>query len=115
MCAIERRTGAKVEMWRDQLLRCRQAPFDVGPNSVMVAYMAAAELSCFAALNWRFPCNVLDLYVETIITINGDDNVWLQDERRPGLQEALLLHGLTPRMTKGEKGYWRRIILDNTD
>jgi hypothetical protein len=114
MCAIEQRAGTKIELWRDELLRCRQAPFDVGPNSVMVGYMCAAELSCFAALGWSFPHNVLDLYVETIVTINGDDAVWLQDEKRPSLQEALQLHGLTPRMTKEEKGYWRQIILDNT-
>jgi DNA polymerase I len=38
MCAIEQRTGRKIEMWRDELLRCRRAPFDVGDNAVMVAY-----------------------------------------------------------------------------
>ena len=63
----------------------------------MVAYMAAAELSCFAALDWPFPHNILDLYVETIVTINGDDAVWLQGAKRPGLQEALQLHILGPR------------------
>jgi DNA polymerase I len=115
MCAIEQRTGTKIEMWREELLRCRHAPFDVGPNSVMVAYMAAAELSCFAVLGWAFTHNTLDLYVETIVTINGDDGVWLQGERRPGLQEAPQLHGLEPRMTKEDKRYWRQIILDNTN
>jgi hypothetical protein len=81
----------------------------------MVAYMAAAELSCFAALGWPFPHNTLDLHVETIVTINGDEAVWLRDEKRPGLQEALQLHGFEPRITKEEKQYWRRIILDNTE
>jgi hypothetical protein len=115
MFAQEQQTGAKVEMWRDQLLRCRQPPFDVGPNSLMVGYMTAAELSCFLALGWPFPHNVVDLYTETIAAVNGDDSVWLQDERRPGLLEALQLHGLPTRMTKEEKEYWRRAILDNTD
>jgi DNA polymerase I len=115
MCAIEQRTGRKIEMWRDELLRCRRAPFDVGDNAVMVAYMAAAELSCFEALGWTHPKNVLDLYVETIATINGDDDVGLADEKRPSLQEALQLYGLEPRMTKEEKGYWRNVILNNTD
>jgi hypothetical protein len=115
MCAIEQRTRTSIEMDRDALLRCRQAPFDVGPGALMVAYMAAAELECFNALGWAFPKNVLDLYVETIAVINGDDRVWLRDEKRPGLQEALQLYGLEPRMTKEEKGYWRNIILSSTD
>jgi DNA polymerase I len=115
MCAIEQRTGTKIELWRDELLRLRQAPFDTGPNSCMVAYMAAAELSCFLALGWKFPDNVLCLYAETIAAINGDDTVWLLGKKRPSLHEALVLHGLEPRMSDEEKEYWRRAILDNTE
>jgi DNA polymerase I len=115
MCAIEQRTGTRIEMWRDELLRCRRAPFDTGSDSVMVAYMAAAELSCFLALGWRFPINVCDLYIETIVTINGDDSIWLRDDKRPSLQEALQLHGLGPKMTEDEKTFWRRMILDNIE
>jgi hypothetical protein len=32
-----------------------KAPFDTCPNSLMVAYAADAELSCFLALGWPFP------------------------------------------------------------
>ena len=55
-----------------------------GPRDLMVAYAANAELSCFLALGWPFPCNVLDLYVETIAGINGRADIWPQ-KGRPGL------------------------------
>jgi hypothetical protein len=111
MCAIEQRTGRRIEMERDELLRCRRAPFDVGDDAVMIAYSANAELGCFEALGWPHPKNVLDLYVETIATINGDDDVMLAEGKRPSLQEALQLYGLEPRMTKKEKRFWRDVIL----
>jgi hypothetical protein len=113
MCAIEQRSGRMIIMWRDELLCCQQAPFDVDDDAVMVAYMAAAELSCFEALGWRHPMHVLDLYIETIATINGDDSVGLVGDKRPSLLEALQLNGLEQSMTKDEKGYWRKIILEN--
>jgi DNA polymerase I len=114
-CFIEQRTGTKIELWRDELLRLRQAPFDTGPNSVMVAFMAAAELSCFLSLGWKFPDNTLCLYAETIAAINGDDTVWLLGKKRPSLHEALVLHGLEPSMSDEEKEHWRRVILDNVE
>jgi DNA polymerase I len=60
-----------VRMWRDELLRLRRAPFDVGPSAVFIAYNAAAEFSCFLALDWRLPENVIDLYVEHRAQTNG--------------------------------------------
>ena len=58
MFAYEQHTGATIELWRDQLLRLRRAPFDTGQRSRMVAYAANAELSCFEVLGWPFPYNV---------------------------------------------------------
>ena len=93
---------------RDQLLKLKQAPFNTGTDSVIVAYAANAEMSCFLALGWPFPVNILDLYVETIAAINGDTTVWLEEEGakkgkkgRPGLLTALKLHGL--RAIEGEE------------
>ena len=48
-----------------------QPPFDVGPDSLMVAYFASAELGCFLSLGWPMPRNVLDLYVEFRCLTNG--------------------------------------------
>jgi len=66
-----------------------------------------------------FPTNVLDQYVENIVAINGNTAVWPpQDEKnrkgRPGLLDALKLHGLPESgRSKEEKERIRRIILDN--
>jgi DNA polymerase-1 len=91
--AFEEHTGAEIFLRREQLLACKRAPFDVGPRDLMVAYAANAELSCFLKLEWPFPCNILDLYVETIAGINGRTDIWPL-KKRPNLYEALDLHGL---------------------
>ncbi len=46
-------------------------PFDVGSDSLMVAYFASAELGCCLQLGWPMPTNVLDLYVEFRCLTNG--------------------------------------------
>ena len=76
-------------------------------------YAANAEMSCFLALGWPFPINVLDLYVETIAAINGRTDIWPQ-KGRPGLLAALELHGL-PAPSADTKTDMRRLILDHTD
>jgi len=69
MYAREEHSGASVSLWRDELLRLTHGPFDTGPDSVMVAFASNAELACFLALGWPFPTNVLDPYVENIVTM----------------------------------------------
>jgi hypothetical protein len=64
LVARELRSGRLVRLWQHQLRRCRQAPFDVGPRALFVAYLATAELSCFLQLGWRLPVNILDMYAE---------------------------------------------------
>jgi DNA polymerase I len=113
MFAREQRTGTEIEMWRDQLLACRCAPFDTGPRSLMVAYAANAELSCFLALGWPFPHHVIDLYVETSAAINGNTDVW-PGKRRPKLPEAIELYGL-PAKPIDEKNRLRDMILDHVN
>ena len=124
MYAFEQHTGTDISLWRDQLLTLRRAPFGTGPRDLMVAYAANAELSCFAALAWPFPSNVIDLYVETIAAVNGRTDVWPpldpltgkpeKSSRRPGLLAALSLHGLEG-MAAAEKNRMRDVILDHTD
>jgi hypothetical protein len=77
MFAKEHRTGAEISMRRDQLLARSRAPFDTGPDALVVAYSAVAELSCFHVLQWPAPGNVLCAYVEASAAINGRDIVGL--------------------------------------
>jgi hypothetical protein len=62
-------TGQTVRLWRDQL--GEQAPFDVGPDTLIVSFVFNAEGACFAALNWPMPPNVLDLSAEFKRQVNG--------------------------------------------
>jgi DNA polymerase family A len=71
MCARELRSGRELRLWRDDLLALKQAPFDTGPDSVLVAYAAAAEISCFLELDWAAPANVIDLFAEHRVATNG--------------------------------------------
>jgi DNA polymerase-1 len=113
MFAVEQHSGAEIFLRRERLLELKRAPFDVGPNDLMVAYAANAELSCFLALGWPFPCNVLDLYVETIAAINGRIDLW-PHKGRPGLYAALGLHGLSapPNETKTDM---RQLIISKAN
>src|SRR6516225_5388359 len=86
MFARERRSGREIFMWRPQLLELRQAPFETGPDDLVIAYSSPAEMSCFRMLGWPAPHNVLDPYVETIAAINGLEIEGLQ-EKRPSLPE----------------------------
>ena len=113
MYAYEEHTGTEIFLRRDQLLTLKRAPLGTGPRDLLVAYAANAEMSCFLALGWPFPTNVLDLYVETIAAINGRTDIW-PHRGRPGLLAALELRGL-PAMDSGDKEAMRRLILEHTD
>ena len=58
MAAKELNSGREIKLWRDALLALERAPFDTGPESLMVAYFASAEVGCFKALGWPLPENI---------------------------------------------------------
>jgi hypothetical protein len=64
MVAREWRTGRTLRLWQDQLAGLRESPITHGPDTLLVAYFAAAELGCCLALGWPLPAGVLDLYAE---------------------------------------------------
>ena len=49
----------------------RQAPFDMGKDSLFVAYYASAEINCFLVLGWSLPIHILDLFTEFRCMTNG--------------------------------------------
>jgi DNA polymerase-1 len=66
------------ELFSNQLIRqwladgsTEKPPYDVGHDSLFVAYFASAELGCHLALNWPMPNRVLDLYCEFRVLTNG--------------------------------------------
>ncbi len=71
LVARELRRGREIRLWRDDLQRLDHAPFDVGPDTLFVAYAAAADIGCMLELGWALPANVLDLYFEHRCHTNG--------------------------------------------
>jgi hypothetical protein len=113
MFAKEHRSGTEIAMRRDQLLARNRAPFDTGQDSLMIAYSAVAELTCFHVLQWPTPRNVICAYVETSAAINGLDIVGLI-QKRPTLLEACELFGIS-HMSVEHKTYMRDLILSNAE
>jgi DNA polymerase I-like protein with 3'-5' exonuclease and polymerase domains len=89
MCAHEIRSGRTIKMWREELHACRAAPFDVGPDTLVIGYSLQAECDCFLSLGWELPVNICDLYVEYLATRNPTP----MKERK--LLHALSAHGLS--------------------
>jgi hypothetical protein len=56
-------------------------PFDIGPNTLVVAYSAWAEMTCFHVLGWPFPVHIYDQHAAYL----ADSNLLLPynpDEKR---------------------------------
>ena len=51
--------------------RIDEPPFDLGEDTLYVAYYGSAEVGCHLSLNWPVPKNLLDLFVEFRINMNG--------------------------------------------
>jgi len=46
-------------------------PYETSAENLFIAYSSSAELSCHLALNWVFPRNILDLFIEFKNMANG--------------------------------------------
>jgi hypothetical protein len=106
MVARELRTGREFRLWRNDLLRLSAPPFDVGENSLVVAFAVAAETACFLVLGWPLPANVVDLFAEHLLEVNG---LGLSPKMN-GLVAVMARHGL-PAMTAAHKEMMRAKIL----
>jgi hypothetical protein len=111
--AKEHRTGTTISMDRAQLLASKCAPFDTGPDTLVTSYSIVAELSCFRALHWPMPQNMLCTYFETSAAINGHDIAGLM-EKRPKLVEACELFGI-PHIDAADKARIINTILTKAE
>ncbi len=71
MVAREFRSERTIRVWADDLARMDRAPFPTGPDALLVAYYASAELGCFLSLGWPMPKRILDLFTEFRCLTNG--------------------------------------------
>ena len=105
MVARELHTGRIIRLWADDLRRLPAAPFALDEKTLVIAYYASAELGCFLSLDWRLPCNVLDLFTEFRALTNG-----LTLQSGAGLLGALIHFGLDA-MDAAEKDEMRDLAL----
>jgi DNA polymerase I len=75
----------------------KEPPFDIGSDTLIVAYAAWAELMCFLVLGWAFPAHVFDLHTayqaaSNILPPYDPDN----KRKSPGksLADACRAHGI---------------------
>ena len=108
MVARELFTRREIRAWKDELQAMFRAPFDVGPEALLVAYNAVSELRCFLALRWPFPHNALDLYVEHRLQTNA-----FLPKNQNNLLAALAMRGLAD-IDASEKTSMRQLIMSRT-
>ena len=89
LVARELQTGHTIRLWQDELIRLDAPPYPIGPESLLVAYYASAEVGCHLALGWPPPSAILDLFTEFRATTNGREVPCGN-----GLVGALAFHGL---------------------
>jgi DNA polymerase I len=87
LVAHELRSGRRFRVFKDQFGSA--PPYATGPDVVLVAYYASAELGCYRALNWPMPDRVLDLCAEFKDRMSG-----LYAPAGRGLLGALTYFGL---------------------
>jgi hypothetical protein len=105
MVAMELISGRRIRLWQDDLSRMKEPPFSTGPDSLLVAYYASAEIGCFLSLGWPVPANVLDLYTEFRNLTNGRGT-----PSGSGLLGALIYFGLDC-MDSAEKDEMRDLAI----
>jgi hypothetical protein len=84
-----------IRMWRGEFGSI--PPFDVGPDALLVAYSAWADLTCFKVLGWQFPIHVFDLHTAYLAASNillpyapGE----VRKRQRKGLSDACRAYGI---------------------
>jgi DNA polymerase family A len=57
-----------IRLWRGNF--GQTPPFDIGGDTLFVAYSAWAEMTCFTMLGWKFPKHIFDLHTAYLATTN---------------------------------------------
>jgi DNA polymerase I len=97
------RGGQTHTLWRNQL--GSNPPYDVGPDTLFVCFVANAECACHLALGWPMPARVLDLSPEFRCLTNGRTT-----PEGKGLLGALRYFGLDTIDVKFKKAMQNRVM-----
>jgi hypothetical protein len=106
LCVVARelRSGALVRCWLADGAPAAP-PYDIGPDSLPLAYYSSAEWGCHLALSWPMPARILDLYAEFRCLTSG-----LSVACGHGLLGALAYYGLDG-LAVAEKENMRQLAL----
>ncbi|MFT5324200.1 MAG: hypothetical protein ACI8P0_002060 [Planctomycetaceae bacterium] len=110
LCLVAREffTGRLLRIWLndgDAHRSVVELPFDVGAETLYIAFYASAELGCHRALNWPLPVQILDMFVEFRNLTNGRGTLCGN-----GLLGAMAHFGL-PAMESAEKEEMRALAM----
>jgi DNA polymerase I len=106
-----------IRLWRGDFGSA--PPFDIGPDTLFVAYSAWAEMTCFMVLGWKFPEHIFDqhtayLAASNVLLPHNPDETRKRERKR--LSDACRAYGIEgwERIDKetiakdiGE-GHWRK-------
>ena len=82
-------------MWRGEFGSA--PPFDIGDDSLFVAYSAWAEMTCFKQLDWGFPKHIFDLHTAYLAASNfllPYDPDQVRKKQRKRLSDACRAYGI---------------------
>jgi DNA polymerase I len=105
-----------VRLWRGEFGSA--PPFDVGNDTLFVAYSAWAEMTCFMALGWKFPVHIFDQHTaylaasNILLPYNPDEVRKKQTKKLPDACRAYGIEGWENIDKKGMsedigEGRWR--------
>jgi DNA polymerase I len=105
---LEYFSGRRVRLWLADGAPLKP-PFSIDENTLIVAFYASAEMSCFEALGWPRPPNVLDLYAEQRVATNG--LVLDPEDRGRSLLKALRFYGIPHDVGEHQKTEMRDLAI----
>jgi len=97
-------TGQTLRLTREQLTE--RPPYDIGPDTLVVCFVANAEMACHLSLGWPIPKNILDLSPEFKCHVNGKGI----PRKNQGLIGALQYFGLSTIAPKRKDAMRERIM-----
>src|SRR5262249_54177686 len=84
-----------IRLWRSDFGHA--PPFDIGPDTLFVAYSAWAEMTCFKVLGWGFPKHIFDQHTAYLAASNillpyTPDEI--RNKPRKRLSDACRMYGI---------------------
>lgn len=67
---IEARSDRRIQLHGHHLTSNRRSPIRSDDSVLLVCFSALAEMGCYAALGWKPPERILDLYAEACVELN---------------------------------------------